>query len=153
MSTHRLLLFDADRCLGCRSCELACAEAPAARGGVEPPPAVESSGLAVYEAGPFARERKRAPLAWAERLGVKPDRPLADWPRPTYERLLAELGERMAGQLSGSSSPAVREYLAGFQSETPCPDCHGSRLKPENEGKDHDPGYRCWPTFFAPGQR
>jgi transglutaminase-like putative cysteine protease len=27
----------------------------------------------------------------------------------------------------------------------------GSRLKPENEGKDHDPGYRCWPQFFAPG--
>lgn len=28
---------------------------------------------------------------------------------------------------------------------------YGSRLKPENEGKDHDPGYRCWPAFFAPG--
>jgi transglutaminase-like putative cysteine protease len=28
---------------------------------------------------------------------------------------------------------------------------YGSRLKPENEGKDHDPGYRCWPNFFAPG--
>ena len=27
----------------------------------------------------------------------------------------------------------------------------GSRLKPENLGKDHDPGYRCWPNFFAPG--
>jgi transglutaminase-like putative cysteine protease len=27
---------------------------------------------------------------------------------------------------------------------------YGSRLKPENEGKDHDPGYRCWPAFFAP---
>ena len=28
---------------------------------------------------------------------------------------------------------------------------YGSRLKAENEGKDHDPGYRCWPNFFAPG--
>jgi transglutaminase-like putative cysteine protease len=28
---------------------------------------------------------------------------------------------------------------------------YGSRLKPENEKKDHDPGYRCWPSFFAPG--
>jgi transglutaminase-like putative cysteine protease len=28
---------------------------------------------------------------------------------------------------------------------------YGSRLKPDNEGKDHDPGYRCWPNFFAPG--
>ena len=27
----------------------------------------------------------------------------------------------------------------------------GSRLQPQNEGKDHDPGYRCWVTFFAPG--
>ncbi len=33
----------------------------------------------------------------------------------------------------------------------PCRMMFGSRLKPENEGKDHDPGYRCWPTFFAPG--
>lgn len=27
----------------------------------------------------------------------------------------------------------------------------GSRLQPQNAGKDHDPGYRCWVTFFAPG--
>jgi len=27
----------------------------------------------------------------------------------------------------------------------------GSRLKPENEAKDHDPGYRCWPNFYARG--
>jgi transglutaminase-like putative cysteine protease len=33
----------------------------------------------------------------------------------------------------------------------PCRLMYGSRLKPENEGKDHDPGYRCWPNFFAPG--
>ncbi|HVR35061.1 MAG TPA: transglutaminase-like domain-containing protein [Methylomirabilota bacterium] len=33
----------------------------------------------------------------------------------------------------------------------PCRLMYGSRLKPENEGRDHDPGYRCWPTFFAPG--
>jgi hypothetical protein len=33
----------------------------------------------------------------------------------------------------------------------PCRLLYGSRLKPENAGKDHDPGYRCWPTFFAPG--
>lgn len=33
----------------------------------------------------------------------------------------------------------------------PCRLIYGSRLKPENEGKDHDPGYRCWPNFFAPG--
>jgi len=33
----------------------------------------------------------------------------------------------------------------------PCRMMFGSRLKPENEGKDHDPGYRCWPNFFAPG--
>lgn len=33
----------------------------------------------------------------------------------------------------------------------PCRMMFGSRLKPENEGKDHDPGYRCWPNFYAPG--
>jgi transglutaminase-like putative cysteine protease len=33
----------------------------------------------------------------------------------------------------------------------PCRLMYGSRLKPENLGKDHDPGYRCWPNFFAPG--
>lgn len=33
----------------------------------------------------------------------------------------------------------------------PCRLMYGSRLKPDNEGKDHDPGYRCWPNFFAPG--
>jgi len=33
----------------------------------------------------------------------------------------------------------------------PCRLMYGSRLKPENTGKDHDPGYRCWPNFFAPG--
>jgi len=35
--------------------------------------------------------------------------------------------------------------------EIPCRLMYGSRLRPENEGKDHDPGYRCWPNFFAPG--
>ena len=33
----------------------------------------------------------------------------------------------------------------------PCRLIFGSRLKVENEGKDHDPGYRCWPNFYAPG--
>ena len=33
----------------------------------------------------------------------------------------------------------------------PCRLMFGSRLKPENEGIDHDPGYRCWPNFYAPG--
>lgn len=33
----------------------------------------------------------------------------------------------------------------------PCRLVFGSRLRPPNEGKDHDPGYRCWPLFFAPG--
>ena len=33
----------------------------------------------------------------------------------------------------------------------PCRLMFGSRLKPENIGKDHEPGYRCWPNFYAPG--
>ncbi|MCX6902615.1 MAG: transglutaminase-like domain-containing protein [Verrucomicrobia bacterium] len=32
----------------------------------------------------------------------------------------------------------------------PCRLMFGSRLRLENEGKNHDPGYRCWPVFFAP---
>lgn len=33
----------------------------------------------------------------------------------------------------------------------PCRLMYGSRIRPDNRGKDHDPGYRCWPNFFAPG--
>lgn len=33
----------------------------------------------------------------------------------------------------------------------PCRMMFGSRLMPGNEGKEYDPGYRCWPIFFAPG--
>jgi transglutaminase-like putative cysteine protease len=33
----------------------------------------------------------------------------------------------------------------------PCRLIYGSRLNYTNEGKDYDPGYRCWPRFFAPG--
>lgn len=33
----------------------------------------------------------------------------------------------------------------------PCRLLYGSRLKPDNEGKEYDPGYRCWPNFYAPG--
>jgi transglutaminase-like putative cysteine protease len=33
----------------------------------------------------------------------------------------------------------------------PCRLIYGSRLNFANEGKDYDPGYRCWPRFFAPG--
>lgn len=33
----------------------------------------------------------------------------------------------------------------------PCRLFYGSRINPTKEGKDYDPGYRCWPKFFAPG--
>jgi transglutaminase-like putative cysteine protease len=33
----------------------------------------------------------------------------------------------------------------------PCRLIYGSLLRPEQEGRDFDPGYRCWPNFFAPG--
>lgn len=33
----------------------------------------------------------------------------------------------------------------------PCRLMFGSRLKPENLGQNHEPGYRCWPNFYAPG--
>jgi len=33
----------------------------------------------------------------------------------------------------------------------PCRLMYGSRLRLDNAGKDYDPGYRCWPNFFAPG--
>ena len=33
----------------------------------------------------------------------------------------------------------------------PCRLMFGSRLLPENAGKDFDPGYRCWANFYASG--
>lgn len=33
----------------------------------------------------------------------------------------------------------------------PCRLMYGSRVATQNAGKDFDPGYRCWPNFFAPG--
>ncbi len=33
----------------------------------------------------------------------------------------------------------------------PCRLMYGSRVTTQNAGKDFDPGYRCWPNFFAPG--
>jgi transglutaminase-like putative cysteine protease len=33
----------------------------------------------------------------------------------------------------------------------PCRLIYGSRLNLLNEGKDYDPGYRCWVKFYAPG--
>ena len=33
----------------------------------------------------------------------------------------------------------------------PCRLIYGSRLNYAKEGQDYDPGYRCWPRFFAPG--
>jgi transglutaminase-like putative cysteine protease len=33
----------------------------------------------------------------------------------------------------------------------PCRLVFGSRLKMEKEGQEYDPGYRCWPLFYAPG--
>jgi hypothetical protein len=33
----------------------------------------------------------------------------------------------------------------------PCRLIYGSRLNLAKEGQDYDPGYRCWPRFFAPG--
>lgn len=33
----------------------------------------------------------------------------------------------------------------------PCRLMFGSRLAPANEGKVFDPGYRCWPNFYAAG--
>ena len=32
----------------------------------------------------------------------------------------------------------------------PCRLLFGSRLRTDREGTDYDPGYRCWPNFFAP---
>lgn len=34
--------------------------------------------------------------------------------------------------------------------DIPCRLLYGSRLRPEKAGTDYDPGYRCWPVFFAP---
>ena len=33
----------------------------------------------------------------------------------------------------------------------PCRLIYGSRLNPTTRARTYDPGYRCWPNFFAPG--
>ena len=74
---------------------------------------------------------------------------------------------KTGGKVKGKALGSAQECLAGAGDTCtdqhalfialcraqgiPCRLFYGSRLRPDNAGKDHDPGYRCWPNFFAPG--
>ena len=75
----------------------------------------------------------------------------------------SKTGGKVKGQALGSATECLAGrgdtctdqhalFIALCRSQgIPCRLFYGSRLKAENAGKDHDPGYRCWPNFFAPG--
>ena len=64
---------------------------------------------------------------------------------------LGDAGECMAGTGDCCTDQHALFIALCRARGIPCRLMFGSRLKPENEGKDHNPGYRCWPNFFAPG--
>jgi len=91
--------------------------------------ALVDGALLVYEAGPLARQRRRAPRSWADEVGGDPTTPLTAWPRTRRERLEEALTARMEELRESSSSAAVRDYLGGFAAARPCRKCDGTRLK------------------------
>ena len=66
-------------------------------------------------------------------------------------KCLGDAGECMAGTGDCCTDQHALFITLCRARGIPCRLMFGSRLKPENEGKDHNPGYRCWPNFFAPG--
>ena len=66
-------------------------------------------------------------------------------------KCLGDAGECMAGTGDCCTDQHALFIVLCRARGIPCRLMFGSRLKPENEGKQHDPGYRCWPNFYAPG--
>ena len=66
-------------------------------------------------------------------------------------KCLGDAGECMAGTGDCCTDQHALFITLCRARGIPCRLMFGSRLKPENEAKDHNPGYRCWPNFFAPG--
>ena len=66
-------------------------------------------------------------------------------------KCLGDAGECMAGTGDCCTDQHALFITLCRARGIPCRLMFGSRLKPENEGKDHNPGYRCWPNFYAPG--
>ena len=66
-------------------------------------------------------------------------------------KCLGDAGECMAGTGDCCTDQHALFIALCRARGIPCRMMFGSRLKLENIGKDHNPGYRCWPNFFAPG--
>ena len=66
-------------------------------------------------------------------------------------KCLGDAGECMAGTGDCCTDQHALFIALCRARGIPCRLMFGSRLKPENLEKDHNPGYRCWPNFFAPG--
>jgi excinuclease ABC subunit A len=66
------------------------------------------------------------------------DTPLADLSPTTFEQFLRGHGKKFIGvmnllekEFATTASEARQRRLAAFRAEVPCPDCNGSRLRPE----------------------
>ena len=66
-------------------------------------------------------------------------------------KCLGDAGECMAGTGDCCTDQHALFIVLCRARGIPCRLMFGSRLKPENEDKNHDPGYRCWPNFYVPG--
>lgn len=66
-------------------------------------------------------------------------------------KCLGDAGECMAGTGDCCTDQHALFIALCRARGIPCRLMFGSRLQPQNEDTDHNPGYRCWPNFFAPG--
>lgn len=73
-----------------------------------------------------------------ESLKVTADTPLSEWPRNGVQKLLTGDGKSFAGVLLqleeerlATKREATQERLAAYRDSITCPDCEGSRLRPE----------------------
>ena len=75
-----------------------------------------------------------------EQHALPRDRPLSAWPAPTLKAFLHGSGgdgpntgviSDLEAALSAARTESKRARLARYRTESPCPSCHGSRLRPE----------------------
>ncbi|MCG3134009.1 MAG: hypothetical protein HMLKMBBP_01278 [Planctomycetes bacterium] len=97
---------------------------------------------------------ERNPVIQAQRIvefvRMKSDHYLVHGPKPKG-KCLGDAEECMAGTGDCCTDQHALFIAMARARGIPCRLHFGSRLQEKNLGKAHDPGYRCWVTFFAPG--
>lgn len=97
---------------------------------------------------------ERNPVLAAQRIvefvRLKSDHYLVHGPKPKG-KCLGDAEECMAGAGDCCTDQHALFIAMARARGIPCRLHFGSRLQEKNLGKTHDPGYRCWVTFFAPG--